>query len=71
MGVGDPFVANHTEPNQESVSIWKEVLDKREIELYGRVLGARIFHDLGYAEQLEEAEKLTGVRFEHGTGRRS
>ena len=64
MGVGDPFVANHTEPNQESVAIWKEVLDKREIELYGRALGARIFHDLGYAEQLDEAEKLTGVRFE-------
>ncbi|NBD26346.1 sulfotransferase family protein [Paenibacillus glycinis] len=63
MGVGDPFVANHTAPNQDSVAIWKEVLDKREIELYVRVLGARIFHDLGYAEQLEEAEKLTGVRF--------
>ena len=39
------------------------MLDKREIELYVRVLGARIFQDLGYAEQLEEAEKLTGVRF--------
>ncbi|MCQ6558451.1 sulfotransferase family protein [Paenibacillus mendelii] len=64
MGVGDPFVANHTEPNQESVAIWKGVLDKREIELYGRALGAQIFHDLGYAEQLDEAEKLTGVRFE-------
>ncbi|WP_219837802.1 sulfotransferase [Paenibacillus sp. R14(2021)] len=65
MGVGDPFVANHKEPNQESVHIWKDVLDKREIELYGRTLGARIFRELGYAGELEEAEKLTGVRFEH------
>ncbi|MBM7563600.1 sulfotransferase family protein [Paenibacillus sacheonensis] len=65
MGVGDPFVANHTEPNQESLHIWKDVLDKPEIELYGRTLGARIFRELGYAEELEEAEKLTGVRFEN------
>ncbi|WP_199618165.1 sulfotransferase family protein [Paenibacillus alkalitolerans] len=64
MGVGDPFVAKHSEPNADSVHIWKEVLDKQEIEMYGRVLGARIFHELGYGEQLDEAEKLTGVRFE-------
>jgi protein-tyrosine sulfotransferase len=64
MGVGDPFVAGHSEPHRDSVHIWKEVLDKQEVEMYGRVLGARIFHDMGYGEQLAEAEKWTGVRFE-------
>ncbi|WP_274650388.1 sulfotransferase family protein [Paenibacillus humicola] len=63
MGVGDPFVANHTKPNRDSIDIWKEVLDKREIELYGRVLGARVFRELGYEVELAEAERLTGVRF--------
>ncbi|MBP3961804.1 sulfotransferase family protein [Paenibacillus lignilyticus] len=64
MGVGDPFVSNHSEANQDSIAIWKDVLDKQEIEMYGRVLGAQLFHDLGYSEELAEAEKLTGVRFE-------
>ncbi|MFC4810038.1 sulfotransferase family protein [Paenibacillus sp. GCM10023250] len=64
MGVGDPFVAEHQAPNRDSVDLWKDVLDKREIELYGRALGARIFRELGYEAELEEAEKLTGARFE-------
>lgn len=64
MGVGDPLVAEFSSPHPNSVHIWKEMLDKRETEMYGRALGARIFHELGYGRQLEEAEKWTGVRFE-------
>ncbi|MFC5652880.1 sulfotransferase family protein [Paenibacillus solisilvae] len=64
MGVGDPFVGQHTEPHLESIHSWKEVLDKQEVEMYCRVLGAKVFHDLGYSEQLAEAEKWTGVRFD-------
>lgn len=63
MGAGDPFLADHSKPHADSVHIWKEVLDKQEVEMYGRALGARIFHDLGYGEQLAEAERWTGVRF--------
>ncbi|QYR20608.1 sulfotransferase [Paenibacillus sp. sptzw28] len=64
MGVGDPFVAQHTQPHLGSVDSWKEVLDKREIEMYCRVLGAEVFHKLGYSRQLAEAESLTGASFE-------
>jgi hypothetical protein len=64
MGVGDPFLADHTEPHLDSVNLWKEVLDRQEVEMYGRALGARIFHELGYGEPLAEAEKWTGVRFD-------
>ncbi|UVI31617.1 sulfotransferase family protein [Paenibacillus spongiae] len=64
MGVGDPFVGRHTEPHPDSLHIWKEVLDKEEIEMYCRVLGAELFHELGYSEELAEAERITGVRFE-------
>ncbi len=64
MGVGDPFLHSHREPHLESINSWKEVLNKKEVEMYCRVLGARIFHDLGYSEQLAEAEKWTDVRFD-------
>ncbi|MBW7476734.1 sulfotransferase [Paenibacillus oenotherae] len=63
MGVGDPFVGQHEEAHQESINSWKETLDKEEIELYCRTLGARIFHELGYSEQLAEAERITGAQF--------
>ncbi|MBD0379744.1 sulfotransferase family protein [Paenibacillus sedimenti] len=64
MGVGDPLLANHTEPHLNSIHNWKEVLQKNEVEMYGRVLGARLFHQLGYSEQLAEAEKWVGVKFD-------
>ena len=64
MGVGDPFIANHARPHTESIDSWKQVLDKKEIELYCRMLGARIFHELGYSEPLAQAEAWTGVQFE-------
>lgn len=64
MGVGDPFVAEHEKPHRDSVDAWKSVLNRREVETYVRLLGAKLFGDLGYGEQLLEAEKLTGVRFE-------
>lgn len=64
MGVGDPLLFDYTQPHSESINSWKEILDKREVEMYCRVLGARIFHDLGYSEQLAEAEKWTGVQFD-------
>jgi len=63
MGVGDPFLADHAEPHPDSVHLWKDVLNKEEVELYGRAIGARIFHELGYEEPLAEAERWTGVRF--------
>lgn len=64
MGVGDPFVADHAAPHGDSVHAWKEILSKQETELYGRMLGAKLFAELGYGEELEEAEKRTGVRFD-------
>lgn len=64
MGVGDPFVGQHKEPHLDSLNIWREVLDKQEVEMYCRVLGSKLFHDLGYSKQLEEAERWTGVRFD-------
>jgi len=63
MGVGDPFLATHTEPHRDSIHSWKEVLDKKEIETYCNVLGAQLFHDLGYSDELKEAERWTGVSF--------
>jgi len=63
MGVGDPFLADHAQPHADSVHLWKDVLDRQEMELYGRAIGARIFHELGYGEELAEAERRTGVRF--------
>lgn len=63
MGVGDPNVADHAAPHQASVAAWKDVLTKREVELYVRLLGARTFETLGYGEELAEAERWTGVRF--------
>lgn len=63
MGVGDPFLAEHSEAHLHSVHSWKEILNKEEVETYCSILGARIFRELGYGEQLEEAEKWTGVKF--------
>lgn len=63
MGVGDPFLATHKEPHRDSIHSWKEVLDKKEVEIYCQVLGAQIFHDLGYSDELKEAERWTGVTF--------
>ncbi|PZT54323.1 sulfotransferase family protein [Paenibacillus silvae] len=62
MGVGDPYLSTHEEAHQDSVNNWKNILDRQEIELYCRVLGANLFHRMGYSEQLMEAEQWTGVR---------
>ncbi|UJF34301.1 sulfotransferase family protein [Paenibacillus hexagrammi] len=64
MGVGDPFLAKHSEPHRDSIDSWKDILSKKEVEMYCQVLGARIFHELGYSDVLEEAEKWTGVKFD-------
>lgn len=64
MGVGDPFVGHHSRPHTDSLQLWKDVLDTQEIDLYCRVLGAAVFHELGYSAELEEAERLTGCRYE-------
>lgn len=64
MGVGDPFLVNHKEPHRKSIDSWKEVLHPEEVEAYCRVLGSGIFHDLGYGEELAEAERLTGAKFD-------
>ncbi|WP_226001630.1 sulfotransferase family protein [Paenibacillus sp. BJ-4] len=64
MGAGDPFVGEHVQPHQDSVHSWQHLLSKKEIESYCRSIGSRIFRQLGYAEALEQAEQITGVRFE-------
>lgn len=64
MGVGDPFLSSHQEAHQDSVNNWKKILEPHEVELYCRVLGADLFHRLGYSEQLAEAEKWTGVNYD-------
>ncbi|MEC0180283.1 hypothetical protein P4H61_02050 [Paenibacillus peoriae] len=64
MGAGDPFVGEHVQPHQDSVHSWQHLLSKQEIELYCRSIGSRIFRQLGYAEALEQAEQMTGARFE-------
>ncbi|WP_434752036.1 sulfotransferase family protein [Paenibacillus amylolyticus] len=64
MGVGDPFLSSHQEAHQDSVNNWKEILNPQEVELYCRVLGANLFHRMGYSEQLQAAEQWTGVRFQ-------
>ncbi|OMF16838.1 hypothetical protein BK131_02265 [Paenibacillus amylolyticus] len=64
MGVGDPFLSSHQEAHQDSVNNWKNILDPQEVELYCRVMGADLFHRMGYSEQLAEAEQWTGVRYE-------
>lgn len=64
MGVGDPFLSSHQEAHQGSVNNWKKILEPHEVELYCRVMGADLFHRLGYSEQLAEAEKWTGVHYD-------
>ncbi|MFC3801480.1 sulfotransferase family protein [Cohnella sp. GCM10012308] len=64
MGVGDPNVADHAAPHTKAVGSWRETLTKKEAELYVRLLGARTFEALGYGEELADAERWTGVRFE-------
>jgi hypothetical protein len=64
MGVGDPFLSSHQEAHQGSVNNWKNILEPQEVELYCRVMGADLFHRMGYSEQLAEAEQWTGVRYE-------
>lgn len=64
MGVGDPFLAAHSEPHLHSINSWKEILNKKEVEAYCSILGAQLFYELGYGDQLEEAEKWTGVKFD-------
>ncbi|MCM3783261.1 sulfotransferase [Neobacillus mesonae] len=64
MGAGDPFLLNHTEAHVQSIDAWKERLTPDEIEAYCRVLGAQIFHDLGYTKELEEAERITGSKYD-------
>lgn len=64
MGAGDPFVGEYEQTNQDSVHSWQHLLNKKEIELYCRSIGARMFIQLGYGEALEQAERITGVKFE-------
>ncbi|WP_339240913.1 sulfotransferase [Paenibacillus sp. FSL R5-0517] len=64
MGVGDPFLSSHQEAHQGSVNNWKNILEPREVELYCRVMGADLFHRMGYSEQLAEAEQWTGVHYD-------
>ena len=64
MGVGDPFLSSHQEAHQGSVNNWKNILKRQEVELYCRVLGANLFHRMGYSEQLQAAEQWTGVHFQ-------
>lgn len=64
MGVGDPFLSTHQEAHKNSVNNWKSILNTAEVEAYCRVLGADVFHRMGYSEQLQEAEQWTGVRYE-------
>lgn len=64
MGVGDPFLSSHQEAHQDSVNNWKNILERQEVERYCRVLGANLFHRMGYSEQLQEAEDWTGVQFQ-------
>ncbi|WP_285856106.1 sulfotransferase family protein [Paenibacillus illinoisensis] len=64
MGVGDPFLSTHQEAHKNSVNNWKSILNTTEVETYCRVLGADVFHRMGYSEQLQEAEQWTGVRYE-------
>ncbi|WP_440118205.1 sulfotransferase family protein [Paenibacillus sp. QZ-Y1] len=64
MGVGDPFLSSHQGAHKDSVNNWKNTLNQQEVEGYCRVLGADLFHRMGYSEQLEEAEQWTGVRYE-------
>jgi len=64
MGVGDPLLPQHREPHAQSVHRWHEVLEVQEIEALCRVFGADVFQRLGYADQLEQAEQLTGVKFD-------
>lgn len=66
MGVGDPFLSSHQEAHKDSVNNWKKILDPQEVEFYCRVMGADLFHRMGYSEQLEEAEQWTGIRYEAG-----
>ncbi|WP_166238592.1 sulfotransferase family protein [Paenibacillus turpanensis] len=63
MGVGDPYVGKHDAPHLQSINNWKDVLDKEEVEMYCSAIGAQVFYDLGYGDQLEEAERYTGVTF--------
>lgn len=64
MGVGDPFLSSHQEAHQDSVNNWKNILEPGEVELYCRVMGADLFHRMGYSEQLAEAEQWTGVHYD-------
>lgn len=64
MGVGDPNVYEHSKAHTDSIEIWKDLLTKEEIEAYCRLLGANVFRELGYEKELQEAEKITGARFE-------
>ncbi|WP_052476264.1 sulfotransferase family protein [Cohnella kolymensis] len=64
MGVGDPFLFADSKPHERSINNWKDILDKREVEMYCRVIGADLFHKLGYSEQIQEAENWTGARFD-------
>ncbi|MGN7411867.1 sulfotransferase family protein [Paenibacillus sp. SAF-068] len=64
MGVGDPFLSSHQEAHQDSVNNWKNILEPHEVELYCRVMGADLFHRMGYSEQLAEAEQWTGVHYD-------
>ncbi|MDO7907218.1 sulfotransferase [Paenibacillus sp. JX-17] len=64
MGVGDPYLSKHREPHQDSVNSWKDRLEPEEIDAYCRILGADIFHELGYSEELAEAERITGRHYQ-------
>lgn len=64
MGVGDPFLSRHREPHAESIGHWRTVLTPAEIDSYCRAVGADLFRRLGYGEELAEAERLTGVRYD-------
>ena len=61
MGVGNPFLARHAEPHRQSIGRWHEILTREEAIRYCHVIGARIFHELGYAEELADAEKRLGI----------
>lgn len=63
MGVGDPNLFEHNQPHTKSLNLWKNILTKEEVETYCNILGANIFHTLGYSDVLLEAEKWTGTKY--------
>jgi len=61
--VGDKNLLHYDRPHDKSITLWKTILTKDEIRAVCSMLGEKVFCEMGYGDEFEEAERITKQKF--------